>query len=181
MMFLPRNRSRKLRFQMIADTVAAGGAGLGFGAFLGAGFLAARLLGGGFRWRWFAGGLPSGGSFGGCLGVQGCLRGLGAFGSGLVVGINSSIRRTILDGGTFNTPAIPTKTRIVGLLIPRSIRLMYVRSNPPSRASRSWEISLPSRISRRGWPTAFSGPGSGWICLRGCLTGGCANSLMLLR
>jgi hypothetical protein len=37
---------------------------------------------------------------------------------------NSSMRRTILDGGTFRTAAIPTSMRIVGLLIPRSIRLM---------------------------------------------------------
>ena len=67
---------------------------------------------------------------------------------------------------TFKTAAIPTAIRIVGLLIPRSIRLMYVRSNPPSRASRSWEISLLSLISRSACPNAFSGPGAGWICLR---------------
>jgi len=72
--------------------------------------------------------------------------------------ISCSMRRTILDGATFSTAAIPTSTRIVGLLIPRSIRLMYVRSNPPSRANRSWEICLLFRISRSACPNAFSGP-----------------------
>src|SRR3989449_8128129 len=41
---------------------------------------------------------------------------------GLELVNSSSIRRTILDGGTFSTAAIPTSIRIVGLLIPRSIR-----------------------------------------------------------
>src|SRR5437879_5017085 len=47
---------------------------------------------------------------------------------------------------------MPTTTRIVGMLIPRSSKLMYVRSNPPSRARRSCEILLLCRISSRAWP-----------------------------
>jgi hypothetical protein len=35
-----------------------------------------------------------------------------------------SIRITIFDGATFSTPAIFTTVRMVGLFIPRSIRLM---------------------------------------------------------
>ena len=71
---------------------------------------------------------------------------------------NSSMRRTILDGGTLRMAAILTTTRMLGLLMPRSIRLMYVRSNPLSRANRSCEISLLSRISRSASPNAFSEP-----------------------
>ena len=47
------------------------------------------------------------------------------------------MRRIIFDGGTFSVTAIRTTTRTVGLLIPRSMRLMYVRSNPASSANRS--------------------------------------------
>jgi hypothetical protein len=71
---------------------------------------------------------------------------------------NSSILTTITEGAIFNTPASFTTVRIVGLLIPRSIRLMYVRSKPASSPSRSCEISLPFRISRNARPNAFSGP-----------------------
>ncbi len=48
---------------------------------------------------------------------------------------SSSMRRIIFDGGTFSVTAIRTTARTVGLLIPRSMRLMYVRSNPLSSAN----------------------------------------------
>jgi hypothetical protein len=73
-----------------------------------------------------------------------------------VLAINSSILTTIFDGAIFSTPANFTTVRIVGLLIPRSIRLMYVRSNPASSPNCSCETSFPFRISRNASPNAFS-------------------------
>ena len=95
---------------------------------------------------------------------------------------STSICCTIWEGGTFRTSATLTKVRIVGLRTPLSMRLMYVRSRPASRANRSWEMSWASRISLSAWPNTFSGPEIGWMCpLLLDLGRGCAKQPMLIR
>ena len=44
-----------------------------------------------------------------------------------------------LEGGTFSALAISASTTIVGLRMPRSTPLMYVRYLPQAKARSSWE------------------------------------------
>jgi len=90
-----------------------------------------------------------------------------------------SIVSTISDGLTSKISASLTTALIVGLRTPRSKRLMYVLSNPLSKASASWDSFFSCRISLRASPNAFSGPDSGWMCLLlaflAALVSRCAN------
>jgi hypothetical protein len=67
--------------------------------------------------------------------------------TGLASKIRSMLRR-IADGRTRRTAPSITSLPMVGLWIPRSRRLTYVRSKPHSSASPSWENPCATRIWR---------------------------------
>src|SRR5665213_60366 len=84
--------------------------------------------------------------------------------------IQSSICPVSLLSGVSSTSAILHNRLTVGLRIPRSKRLIYVRSKPQSALRRSCEWPACLRSSRTTIPTAFAFRSVGWICLcRRCM------------
>jgi len=78
---------------------------------------------------------------------------------------HSSIRLAIWLKGVSSASAICHSRLTVGLMMPRSTRLIYVRSNPHSPLRRSCEWPACSRSSRTTNPTALALRSVGCICL----------------
>jgi hypothetical protein len=87
-----------------------------------------------------------------------------------VASAHTSIRLAISVKEMPRASAILQSRCTVGLIIPRSTRLMYVRSNPHSALRRSCDWPLFSRNSRTAAPTARDRGSVGWTCLwRRCI------------